>query len=90
MARRTDPQVFVATESGSAEVDGEVITFVKGVTRLRKGHAILSQLPNFFEAADEHLAYDLEDASAAPGEKRGAPEQPALVKNAPDQVAPAA
>jgi len=72
MARRTDPQVFVATQSGSAEVDGENMTFVKGVTRVRKGHRLLEQLPSFFEAADEHLNYEEEAADAGPGVKRDA------------------
>lgn len=73
MARsKSEPQVYVATESGSAEVDGEVLTFVKGVTRVRRGHRLLSQLPAFFEAADESLSYEVEDASATPGEPRAA------------------
>lgn len=74
MARgKSEPQVFVAKESGSAEVDGENVTFVKGVTRVRKGHKILEQLRQFFEPADEHLSYDVEAATAAPGEKRDDP-----------------
>jgi hypothetical protein len=73
MARaKSSPQVYVATESGSADVDGDTITFVKGQTRIRAGHAILSQLPNFFEPADEHLNYEVEDAMAGPGVKRDA------------------
>lgn len=73
MARgKSEPQVYVAKESGSAEVDGDVITFVKGQTRIRAGHAILKQLPNFFEPADEHLNYEVEDASAGPDVKREA------------------
>ena len=70
-AGKTDPQVFVATESGSAEVDGETMTFVKGVTRVRKGNRLLEQLPAFFEPADRTLSYELEDTSATPGRKRG-------------------
>lgn len=71
MARgKSEPTVYVATESGSAEVDGEVMTFVKGITRVRRGHRLLEQLPAFFEAADESLSYEVEDASAGPGEKR--------------------
>lgn len=67
MARsKNDPQVYVATESGSADVDGDVITFVKGVTRVRADHKILAQLPAFFEPADEHLSYDgVENAAAS-------------------------
>jgi hypothetical protein len=73
MARqKSAPSIYVATESGSAEVDGENMTFVKGVTRVRAGHRLLEQLPAFFEPADEDLSYDVEDAAAGPDVKRDA------------------
>lgn len=63
--------VFVAKESGSTEIKGESYVFVKGVTRVREGHPILKTCPEYFEPVEEHVHYDVEKATAAPGEKRG-------------------
>jgi hypothetical protein len=38
MAQENKGAVYVATESGSANVNGEEILFTKGVTRVRQGH----------------------------------------------------
>jgi hypothetical protein len=64
--------VFVAKESGSAEVDGAQLTFTKGVTRVREGHPLLTGREQLFEPIDESVHYDIETATAGPGEKRGA------------------
>ena len=64
--------VYIATESGAAEVDGQPFTFVRGVTRVRAGHPVLRQLGAFFRPVEEAVHYDVEQATAAPGEKRGA------------------
>lgn len=69
---RNSGRVYVARESGSAEVDGESLAFVKGVTRVREGHPLLKGREGLFELADERVHYEVEAASAAPGEKRGA------------------
>lgn len=64
-------QVYVARESGAANVDGEDLVFVKGVTRVRGGHPLLKAVPDYFEPVDEAVHYEVEQATKAPGEKRG-------------------
>jgi hypothetical protein len=64
-------QVYVATQSGCCEIKGELFVFVKGVTRVRGGHGLLKACPDYFEAADEHVHHEIEQATKAPGEKRG-------------------
>jgi hypothetical protein len=63
--------VYVARESGSAEVDGKVLTFTKGMTRVRAGHPLLKGREHLFDPIDTTVHYDVEQATAAPGEKRG-------------------
>lgn len=63
--------VYIATESGVAEVAGVEYVFHKDVTRVREGHPLLKAAPNFFKSAGEDMHYDVESATAAPGEKRG-------------------
>jgi hypothetical protein len=70
-ARVNKSDVYVARDSGSAEVNGEVLTFTKGVTRVRAGHPLLKGRESLFEPIDETVHYDVEQATAAPGEKRG-------------------
>lgn len=70
-ARTGGGRVFVARESGSAEVDGEQYSFVKGVTRVREGHPLLKGREHVFSPVDEVVHYEWESATAAPGEKRG-------------------
>ena len=65
-------RVFVARDSGSAEVDGEQYSFVKGVTRVREGHPLLAGREQLFEPVDDAVHYEWETATAAPGERRGA------------------
>lgn len=69
MARSTG-QIYVAKDSGVASVPeyGEIV-FTKGVTRIREGHPILKQLAPYFEPLT--VQYDIEDTTAAPGDKRG-------------------
>jgi len=65
--------IWVAKDSGIASVPGYgEITFIAGVTRIREGHPILKQIGHYFEPLT--IQYDLEDTSAAPGDKRGEPE----------------
>lgn len=65
-----EPDVYVAIESGAASVDGQEMIFVKGVTRVRAGHPLLRACPSLFKPADAHPSYDVEQATAAPGERR--------------------
>jgi len=63
-------KIYVAKDSGSAYVEGiGDLTFVKGVTRVREGHALLKGREYLFEEVNAH--YEVEEATAAPGEKRG-------------------
>jgi hypothetical protein len=67
----SDTDIYIAKESGSCEIDGQPHIFVKGVTRVRAGHQLLKACPDYFEPADKEIHYDLEQATAGPGEKRG-------------------
>lgn len=64
------PGILVACESGSALVGDETYTFVRGVTRIRADHPLALSNPDYFEAVSEHVHYDVEQATRAPGEKR--------------------
>lgn len=66
-----EPTVYIAIESGSAAVDGKPFTFVRNVTRVRAGHPALKQLGQFFRPVEDFVHYDVEQATSAPGEKRG-------------------
>lgn len=57
--------VYVARESFA--YDGGVVAVGE---RVRKGHELLDKYPEYFEAADQNVAYDVEQATASPGEKR--------------------
>lgn len=63
---------YVATTSGSAEIDGKEYSFNTGVTRLTADHPLVKNCPLYFEPVDDGVP-DVEQATQAPGEKRGAP-----------------
>ena len=67
-AKTKEPTIYVANSSGVIKVDGEVYRYSKGQTRIRAGHPILRAIPDKF--APLALDYDVEQATAAPGEKR--------------------
>lgn len=48
----------------------------KGVTLVREGHELLKKYPQFFDEAATYVDYDVETATAEPGEKRGADAPP--------------
>jgi hypothetical protein len=60
--------VYVCKESGAFEWNGDMVVVNKGVTRVRAGHPMLAAHPELFEEITVH--YDVERATAAPGEKR--------------------
>lgn len=70
-AKANKSDVYVAKESGSAEVNGETLTFTRGITRVRAGHPLLKGRESLFAPVDDTVHYDVEQATAAPGEKRG-------------------
>lgn len=73
MARKkASDEVYVAKESGHAEIDGQEYVFHRGRTRV-SGDSVVAKMKGFdlfFEPADEHLSYQTEQATAAPGERR--------------------
>jgi hypothetical protein len=70
-AHKKTGAVYVAIDSGSCEIKGENFSFTKGTTLVRDGHALLKAVPEAFELVSDHVHYDVEQATAAPGEKRG-------------------
>lgn len=62
--------IYVANESGSTEIKGQAYYFTKGVTRVREGHILLKTLPHLFNPIEDHVDYEVEQATKAPGEKR--------------------
>lgn len=71
MARRNQGAVWVATETFACEIDGASVIVQAGVTRVREGHPMLDSYRDKFEESDRHVHFDVEQATAAPGEKRG-------------------
>lgn len=54
-------EVYIANTSGSSEIDGEPLVFVKNVTRVRAGHPLLDMVPDYFTPVDDAVHYDLEE-----------------------------
>lgn len=68
MARTTD--LYQARESFVTQMDGDTISVTKG-DLIRKGHPLLKGRDELFEPAEGYVRFDVEQATAAPGEKRG-------------------
>ena len=62
--------LFVATQAFSTMV-GNTPTVVQVGERIREGHELLRRYPEYFKPADTGVEYDVEQATAAPGELRG-------------------
>lgn len=81
MAAKSKPEVYVARESGSVDIDGIAFVFVKGATFAEVGSEVLKRVPSAFVPIVAHYRADkseqkglrpaVEQATAAPGEKRG-------------------
>ena len=69
MSPKSD-EILVAKESFASEVDGELYTVNAGVTRVHGDHPLAKANPDFFEPVDQSVSYDVEQATASPGEKR--------------------
>lgn len=63
-------RIFMAAESFTTTLDGVPTVVIADVTRVREGHPLLAGREHMFRELDVH--YDVEDASDAPGSKRGA------------------
>jgi len=69
MATKKDT-IYIARETFTTVLaDGTEHVVTRGVTRVRHGHELLKGREQMFEELDVH--YDVEDASADPGRKRG-------------------
>lgn len=79
--------IQVAKDSFSATIDGVPYAVNKG-ERVREGHPLLKGREALFEPVDLKVHYDIEQATAAPGERRGQP--PMQAPPAPAPSAPAA
>jgi hypothetical protein len=71
MPRTKQPDLYVAKVGFAAELDGERIIVNQG-EKVRAGHPLLRAQGEYFEPVDTTVQYDVEQATAAPGEKRGA------------------
>lgn len=65
-----DTDILLAVETGWVNVKGESVLVQRGVTRAHAGSDIAKAYPQFFELIDVH--FPVEQATAAPGERRGA------------------
>lgn len=70
--RQTGGRVFVARETFSwTDADGVPLIAHAGQTRVREGHPLLAGREHLFDPVEGQVHYDVEQATAAPGEKRG-------------------
>lgn len=74
MARKTAPSegrsVYTPRDTFVASYNGAPTTFKQGHTFVREGHELLELFPDLFQEIRVH--YDVEQATAAPGETRAA------------------
>lgn len=63
-------RILIATETRAIDLDGQTYELRRDVTRVRASHPLASTYPELFKEADVH--YEVEQMTAAPGEKRGA------------------
>lgn len=73
----TDDLVYVAKETFSCQLrdaGGRLRSYdvKKGQTRVRAGHPLLQANPQYFERVGEGVHYEVEQMTAAPGERRPA------------------
>lgn len=61
-------RIYVARESFTTEINGQTESVVGGRTRVREGHPLLEGRAQFFELLT--VDYEVEQATAAPGERR--------------------
>lgn len=73
MPASRDTGIYVATETFVCEIDGQQEVIRGGMTRVRGGHALLRAYPQYFQRTDTGVHFEVEQMTAAPGEKRGAP-----------------
>jgi hypothetical protein len=62
--------LYEARESFVTMLDGEQVAVSRG-DLVRKGHPLLKGRDELFRPAEGYIRFDVEQATAAPGEKRG-------------------
>jgi len=62
-------ELFKAKESFVTMLNGDQVSVKKGEL-VRAGHPLLRRREHLFEPATEHLRFDVEQATHAPGERR--------------------
>ncbi|MDH5278196.1 MAG: hypothetical protein OEW53_04025 [Actinomycetota bacterium] len=62
-------KIYVATQNFTTDYDGVPVSVTAGVTHVREGHPMLLGREVFFKELE--VEYEMEAATAAPGEKRG-------------------
>lgn len=67
---KRDDDVLIAIATGWVTLEGQEILIRDGITRAHAGSAVAKAYPGYFKPIDVHFA--VEQATAAPGEKRGA------------------
>lgn len=69
---RKKPEIYRVTTRGGvfAIVDGQEYHLKEG-DLIRAGHSLIDALPNDLTPADDVIRFDVEDATAEPGKKRG-------------------
>ena len=66
---RAKADIFIAKRTFWCTLDGEA-TLIHKDERVRAGHPLLRDQAEHFEPIDTHVHYDVEQATAAPGELR--------------------
>ena len=69
---KTKSGYLVANTTGSAEIDGQKYDFTAGETRISTSHPLAKGCPLYFDPVEDSALPEVEQATAAPGEKRGA------------------
>lgn len=72
--RKRDDGIYVANTTFVCDIDGLQEVIRAGTTRVRGGHPLLARYAGYFDPVDAGVHYEVEQMTAAPGEKRGAPQ----------------
>lgn len=67
----SDETIYIANETFATEVAGIPYMIRKGIDRVRGAHPLYKQTPQYWDPVEDKVTYDVERATAAPGEKRG-------------------
>ncbi len=69
--QQSQPKVYVAVDSFVCNYDGADHVFRPDGPFVREGHPILTGREHMFREVTAHPSYEVEQATAAPGERRG-------------------